>query len=427
MPRKRRRSCYEGCSVSREGNRLRLRYRVPDAGGGTRQASFATGLEDTPENRRSLEPTRQLVGRLLGAGKDPAPYLAECFKKGDDGAPLIAPVALGPTVESYFREWLAERQPQIRAALARDYRRHFEGYILPALGDRLLADLRPRDIRGLKAELLARVSKKTKKPLSEKFVKNILCGSFQAMAGQARVDEIVTCDLFARLQWGRYDPPAPDPLTADERDAILAWFKAKRYSFHAGRGEQHRLLPHPHYHAYVHFLFWHGARPSEASGLRWGNIDLAKRHAHVRQSYHMGRYGKPKTRAARRVIELHPDTVQLLRPLQPSPVTPDMPVFTNIEGRPVEPKSLSEHWYECLRALGIRQRGLYATKDTFVTLMLGTNSDKMMMAVVRQTGVALETLRRHYENYLPKTDDGGMWAHLDNAPAVRAVRKRAAG
>ena len=54
----------------------------------------------------------------------------------------------------------------------------------------------------------------------------------------------------------------------------------------------------------------------------------------------------------------------------PEPAPTD-PVFKNTCGAPIEPKAFSTHWYDCLRVLDIRQRGLYCTKDTFVTMALG--------------------------------------------------------
>jgi integrase len=146
-----------------------------------------------------------------------------------------------------------------------------------------------------------------------------------------------------------------DPFEPEERDQILAWFRDRRFSFHAGRdGAAHRLLPHPHYHAYVHFLFWHGARPSEASGLQWRHVDLRRAAAHIRQSYRMGKYGKPKTKSAKRTVDLHPETAELLRALKPLRETPEAPVFLTTTGGPIEPKTFSEHWYACLRALNLR-------------------------------------------------------------------------
>src|SRR5262249_46448049 len=160
----------------------------------------------------------------------------------------------------------------------------------------------------------------------------------------------------------------PDPLTAAERSRVLAWFASHRFGFHPGRGTmQVRRYLHPAYQVYVHTLCWTGMRPSEVSGLQWGDVDLHGGRVHVQRSRHLYEYGAPKTASAERWVELFPETVRLLRDLQPLHVTPEQPVFTTTTGTPIEPKTFSAHWYDCLRALGMRQRGLYATKDTFVT------------------------------------------------------------
>ena len=91
--------------------------------------------------------------------------------------------------------------------------------------------------------------------------------------------------------------------------------------------------------------------------------------------------------------------VRLLRDMQPLHVMPDQPVFTTTTGTPIEPKTFSAHWYDCLRALGIRQRGLYATKDTFVTTAL--EAGVKIAWLEHQTGVAYATLRRHYGKWMP--------------------------
>lgn len=66
---------------------------------------------------------------------------------------------------------------------------------------------------------------------------------------------------------------------------------------------------------------------------------------------------------------------------------------------PIEPKAFSRHWYDCLRALGIRQRGMYCMKDTFVTMALSVGVKIAWLEA--QTGVAYETLRRHYGRWMP--------------------------
>src|SRR5262245_47166205 len=79
--------------------------------------------------------------------------------------------------------------------------------------------------------------------------------------------------------------------------------------------------------------------------------------------------------------------------------------------RPIEPKHFSEHWHDCLRDLGIRPRGLYATKDTAMTVALATGREDVVLWLVNQTGVAVETLRRHYGKFITKPDRG-MWERL---------------
>jgi integrase len=305
------------------------------------------------------------------------------------------------TISGYYATWIAVQVPKVRKALARDYHRHFERYILPILGDLPISDLRPKDVRALQSKLLARKHVHTGKPLSVKTVKNIIIiGSLRAMIREAMADELVTRDVFVGLTWPERDLPEPDPFSMDEVRRILGWFATKRFRFAAVAGSMGiRRLPHPAFHGYVHILFMAGLRPSEASGLQWQDVDLQRGLIYVRRSYHLYGYNPPKTRSARRTVELLPETVRVLRALQPLHVAPDTLVFTTTGGKPIEPKTFSEHWYKCLRALGLRARGLYCTKDTYVSTALQAVRDPRW--VEKQTGVAPSTLKTHYEKWMP--------------------------
>jgi hypothetical protein len=140
-------------------------------------------------------------------------------------------------------------------------------------------------------------------------------------------------------------------------------------------------------------------RPSEASGLQVGDLDLKWNRLHVQRSRHLYDDGAPKTLSADRWVELFPETVRLLRDLQPLHLTPETPVFATMRGQPIEPKTFSDHWYDCLRALGIRVRGLYCTKGTFVTTAL--QKGVKIAWLETQTGVNYATLRRHCGKWIP--------------------------
>jgi len=142
-------------------------------------------------------------------------------------------------------------------------------------------------------------------------------------------------------------------------------------------------------------------RPSEAAGLRWTDMDLDQRQGRVqgsRHSYFRSRK-TTKTKAARRTVQFTSETTALLKSIMPLHVEPATPVFTNVDGEPIEPKVFSTHWYHCLRALGIRMRGLYCTKDTFCSLAVTRVVNPSWLE--QQTGVAWATLKKHYAKYIP--------------------------
>jgi integrase-like protein len=259
-----RREDYGGCSIEAHKGRLRLRWRWMAANGTDCHVARAVGLDDTEENRGRLEPLSKVITSLVRAGKDPAPILDEMLSAGGSGTETVAKLGNVVTVETYFREFIERMKPPlVRKAQARDLRRHIEGYILPRIGGVPLSELRPKDIRALQAELLATKSRKTKKLLSVKTVKNAISGSLCTMIGQAVLDEIVTADLFAGLKWPKWNPPGADPLSDKERDSVLKWFAEAAFAFQPLAGStKRRWLAHPPFHAYVHTLLWNFMRPS---------------------------------------------------------------------------------------------------------------------------------------------------------------------
>jgi integrase len=340
----RQRKSFTGCSVGERDGRLRLRFRWQG-----RARSIATGLDATADNEKQLRRLAELVGACIRAGKDPTSVIKEHIGDGSTEKEPIKAI----TVRDYYERWIVEQTQVVRKAQARDYRRHLEKYVMPVLGDVGLADLRPADVRGLQAELLSR-------KLSVKFVKNIMSGSLRALIRSALIDEHVTRDVFVGLRWPRWRPPGPDPLTAEERDRIIEWFRTQRFAVHRKRGGvAQSARRHPSFHAIIQLLFFTGMRPSEASGLQWGDLDLDHQRLHVRRSRHLYEYGDPKTASAERSVQLLPETVVILRDLRAADADDHAPVFLNTAGNPVEPKVLHRHWQRALEELRIRHRGLY--------------------------------------------------------------------
>jgi hypothetical protein len=112
------------------------------------------------------------------------------------------------------------------------------------------------------------------------------------------------------------------------------------------------------------------------------------------RSRHLYEDGAPKTESADRWVELFPETVRILRALEPLHVLPESPVFTTTEGRPSSRRRSRRATGTAACARLVSESGIYATKDTFVTVARQANVKVAWLEA--QTGVAYATLKRHY-------------------------------
>jgi hypothetical protein len=395
-------------------------------------SAFSEGLSKTQLVSVGIEqmeiPLAKLVGAAIGAGKG-LEEIDAILNRSNGGTPTaIAPVTpstANPTLQQFYEEWITLQELVTRKAQLLDYQRHLENYVLPILGEKPLADLQLKETLGLQAELLARRSKRDEsETLSVKFVKNIIGGSYRALIADAGEQGLVRHPVFPRkrrMKWPQWEPPEADPFAPEERDAIIEWFRTHTFRHPDGHG-RYVLRPHPPFHAFVHTLFWTGLRPSEATGFFDGDIYYDRARAEVRRSRHLYEYNQPKIQAARRVIELFPATVELLWSLRPLHVSPDLAVFTNILGRALDQQAFTRHWYKCLRSLGIRQRGIYCMKDTFVTTALGAGVKIRWLE--QQTGEDYATLKKHYSKWMPLEIDSELRRFKRLAPALFGADQR---
>jgi integrase len=420
------RAPYRSCSLSADRHRqLRLRYRWQG-----QQRSIRLGVADTPKTRAQWQALVEIVGRLVQEGRDPTTVLREALAAKPPAPTLRS--GERTTLRAYAAAWLEERLPFIRRGQARDYRRHLRRYILPRLGTMPLGALAPSDVRGLQVELLTvgpphaphprRGPASPQRPLKVKTVKNIVNGTLRAMLKAARRDGLVGYEQFTTLfdlEWPTITVPDADPFTAEELERLEAWFARATYKV-----RWDGYVPWPAYAAFVDLLAWTGMRPSEAAGLQWGDIDLAAARLFVRRSRHLGAYGEPKTRGARRTVELRPETIERLRTLCPLHVTPALAVFPHTDGEVIEPNAFLRHWYAAQRACAIRVRGLYALKDTFVSNALSATPPVPITWLEEQTGVRYATLRQHYARWWPAAVATSPYANFRLTPRQLCLPRR---
>ena len=180
-----------------------------------------------------------------------------------------------------------------------------------------------------------------------------------------------------------------DPYTPEEREMILEGFRTKQ----------------PHYFAFVYFQFWTGARVSETTALRYGEIDLRYATARIQRSRVQGHEAGTKTQRSNREIHLHENLVEVLKAHKPLHVEPDDYVFTTPNGAPISVDNFyHREWLPMLRRLNIRPRPFYNTRHSYVSFLLSIGAKSAFVS--SQTGDSIRTLETHYAKYLPGVDTG---------------------
>jgi integrase len=233
----------------------------------------------------------------------------------------------------------------------------------------------------------------------------IPAGAMVREAGR-RIDRNPFNDLPANW-WPRLPQREPDPYTEQEGDALLAYYRANRP---------------PWAYAFVHFRFWTGTRPSQATALKWGSVDLLKARATFASSRHLGEENAPKNRASRRTITLLPKVVELLKTILPLRVEPNNYVFTDGKGRPIDQSEFNRCSFQpVLRVLKIRPRPFYNLRHSFISIALTLGSNPKWIA--EQTGTSVAMIQEHYGKYIRDDGDAHLRAYIKK-PKLTAIEQK---
>jgi integrase len=420
-PRKKKR---QACSVEvTASGLLRFRFRARMPSGAERKFAEATALRDTPQNRDRVQRQAQLIGAEIRAGA--FDYL-KWFPNGNRASEfLIAagrkPIANGArsdwTIRRYYADWIDRKTvPNVRASAARDYRGHFNGYILDVLGDTPLDELSLAHIEDLRTAMRKRKGDDGKplQPLSDKTIRNVIDGSLRAMVRDAIEDDIPAAFPFPKVRWPEKIVPGPSPFTAEERDKLLDYFAKKKWK----AGGFNDTKAHYPYFALLYTLFFTGMRPSEAVALRIRSLNLKARTLQVDRSRHLGEEAPPKTARARRAVRLTPKNAEVLSRLIGLKAKPDGYLFLNIRGEPIIAANFYDLFRDAQTALEITPlRDLYSAKDSYISLAL-TNGVSLTW-LSEQTGVAVATLLKHYGRFIHSTAADDLELSKIDGSAVR--------
>lgn len=214
----------------------------------------------------------------------------------------------------------------------------------------------------------------------------------------AFLDGLIDSSPAVRIKNAKVQKEPPDPLTADEVDAVLAHMQK--------------------YDAQIvnlfEFSFFTGMRPSEVISLRWGDIDQMRGLARVKRARTFGEEHETKTFKVRDV-ELNSRAKAALARQKPLTFLKDGYVFDNpVTGEPYsEERPLRRaYWNPTLKALGMRERNFYQTRHTYATLNLMAGANPMWVA--KQLGHAtMQMVLTVYAKWIDGADKSNERGKID--------------
>lgn len=209
--------------------------------------------------------------------------------------------------------------------------------------------------------------------------------------------------------------PDPDPMTVAEANEIIASLYAADH------------WPSHIYAAFFEFAFFTGMRLQEVIALRWDEVDLDKKQAHVCRVIVRGEIKeRTKTRKNRYVL-LNDRAIHALKfaqqyaerrkngqgKLKEFPYC--FPPSKNVE-HIRQTSDLHKQWIPTIRKLGVRHRPPYNCRHTYATICIMSGMNPSFIA--QQLGHSVQMLLSTYARWLSSSGDWGEMEKLKIGPGL---------
>ena len=169
------------------------------------------------------------------------------------------------------------------------------------------------------------------------------------------------------------------------------------------------------YYALFYLALFTGMRRSELLALRWCDVDLLLCQAYITRTLHHLRDGNivfraPKTKKGRRMVALSPSTALVLREHREKqevdrimlgvPLKDDDLVFSQFDGKPLLPNTVTHAWIKLARRNGRRGVRLHDARHSHASLMLKQGTHPKIVQE-RLGHASIQITLDHYSHVVP--------------------------
>ena len=294
---------------------------------------------------------------VKGTKKDAERKLAELIHQADNGG-LVRPAK--ETLGSFLSRWLKE---YAKASLSPRSLERYEGVvrvkIIPSLGSIPLTQLKPEHLQKYYTAML-------NAGLSSGTIR------YHHAVLHVALKTAVKWNLVSRNVADAVDPPRVrrvEMRTWDEESINRFLLAAKSTP----------------YYALFYTAIFTGMRRSEILALRWQDVDFILGQVYVHRSIHRLKDGsyvftEPKSAKGRRTIALPPSAILVLRnhyekeqatqAMMRIALTDDALLFSNPDGKPLRPDTVSLAWRNLATRCGLPRIRLHDARHSHASLML---------------------------------------------------------
>ena len=301
---------------------------------------------------------------IKGTKKEAAKKLAELLHQLDTGT-FIRPDKI--TLAEFLEKWLKDSvSVNVAPRTAEGYEHIVRQHLIPGLGGILLTQLKPENLQRYYAEKLAGGRRDGKGGLSARTVRH------HHVTLHTALGVAVKMGLTGRNPADAVTPPRY------QRHEFQVLTEADMFKVL----EQAKSTP---YYALYFLALFTGMRRSEILGLRWGDVDFIFAQISVVRSLHHLRNGQfifrqPKTAKSRRLIALSPAAVLALTEHRRKQeiickhigrkLADDDLVFSQDEGGPLLPDSVTRAWVRMMDKLGLKGVRLHDLRHSHASQLL---------------------------------------------------------
>lgn len=289
------------------------------------------------DNKRDLWVGQILFGtrrrRVTGRKKsDMLIKMRALQREKDEGLEVPA----SGTVGAFLDYWLRQVARRVSGKTLQDYSQRCECWVKPYIGHLPLSKLEIADVEAMMTALEDRELDPTTVRLARGTLRQALGAAVRAGKCRHNVAALAEPPRARKVK-------ISDRLSADEVKVVL------------------KTLLYDRLYALAVLALSTGMRPIEMYNLRWSEVDLRAKVAHV---------SKSKTPAGVRDIALPEQVVEVLRQHQADSGRRSGFVFVDEEGRQLKHRNVTDWWHAALAQAGISRRRFYCTRHTAATLML---------------------------------------------------------